>query len=68
MIANSDVMVMKFLAKNRIGGNVGMITAELTGKIDLLPQESYDKVEDFMYQLFGIVTTSQDTLDYWGED
>lgn len=31
-----------------------MITAELTRKIDLLPQESYDKVEDFVEQLLMI--------------
>ena len=30
--------------------------------------EIFNEREDFMYQLFGIVTTSQDTLDYWGED
>ena len=23
--------------------------------------------EDFMRKLFGIVTTSQETIDYWGE-
>lgn len=28
-----------------------MITAELTRKIDLLPRESYRKVEDFVEQL-----------------
>ena len=27
----------------------------------------YDEREDFMMDLFGIKTTSQDTLDYWGE-
>lgn len=31
-----------------------MITAELTRKIDLLPQESYDKVENFVEQLLMI--------------
>lgn len=31
-----------------------MITAELTRKIDLLPQESYDKVEKFVEQLLDI--------------
>lgn len=30
-----------------------MITAELTRKIDLLPQESYDKVETFVEQLLA---------------
>ena len=30
--------------------------------------EIFNEKEDFMYQLFGIVTTSQDTIDYWGED
>ncbi len=27
----------------------------------------YNEKEDFMWQLFGIKTTSQETLDYWGE-
>lgn len=31
-----------------------MITAELTRKINLLPQESYDKVESFVEQLLMI--------------
>ena len=31
-----------------------MITADLTRKIDLLPQESYDKVEDFVEQLIAV--------------
>lgn len=31
-----------------------MITAELTKKIDLLPQESYDKVERFVEQLLAL--------------
>lgn len=30
-----------------------MITAELTRKIDLLPRESYDKVEEFVEQLLA---------------
>ena len=30
--------------------------------------EIFNEKEDFMYQLFGIVTTSQDTIDYWDED
>ena len=29
--------------------------------------EIFNEKEDFMYQLFGIVTTSQETIDYWGE-
>ena len=29
--------------------------------------EIFNEKEDFMFQLFGIVTTSQDILDYWGE-
>lgn len=29
--------------------------------------EIFNEKEDFMFQLFGIVSTSQDTLDYWGE-
>lgn len=33
---------------------VNMITAELTRKINLLPQESYDRVESFVEQLLLI--------------
>ena len=29
--------------------------------------EIFDEHEDFMFKLFGISTTSQETLDYWGE-
>lgn len=31
-----------------------MITAELTRKINLLPQDSYDKVENFVEQLLSV--------------
>ena len=31
-----------------------MITAEFTRKIDLLPQESYNKVENFVEQLIAL--------------
>lgn len=27
----------------------------------------YNEKEDFMWQLFGINTTPQETIDYWGE-
>lgn len=37
----------------------------LEDKIMIL--EIFNEKEDFMYQLFGMVTTSQDTLDYWRE-
>lgn len=30
--------------------------------------EIFNEKEDFMYQMFGISTTTQDTLDYWNED
>ncbi|MDE7207458.1 MAG: hypothetical protein K2N90_09950 [Lachnospiraceae bacterium] len=33
-----------------------MITADLTRKIDLLPQESYRKVENFVEQLIALDT------------
>lgn len=33
----------------------------------ILILEIFNEKEDFMYQLFGVVTTSQDTLDYWDE-
>lgn len=36
-----------------------MITAELTRKIDLLPQESYDRVENFVEQLLSINTQTK---------
>lgn len=29
--------------------------------------EMFDDREDFMYKLFGISTTSQESLDYWDE-
>ncbi|MDD3254130.1 MAG: type II toxin-antitoxin system RelE/ParE family toxin [Lachnospiraceae bacterium] len=29
--------------------------------------EMFNEKEDFMQKLFGIVTTSQETEDYWGE-
>lgn len=34
----------------------------------ILVLEIFNEKEDFMYQMFGVITTSQDTLDYWGED
>lgn len=30
--------------------------------------EIFNEKEDFIYQLFGIVTTSQESVDYWGEE
>lgn len=36
-----------------------MITAELTRKINLLPQESYDKVESFVEQLLMITAQTK---------
>lgn len=30
--------------------------------------EIFNEKEDFMHHLFGIVTTQQDTLDYWGDE
>lgn len=33
----------------------------------ILILEIFHEKEDFMFQLFGVITTSQDTLDYWGE-
>ena len=34
----------------------------------ILILEVFNEKEDFMYQMFGIVTITQETLDYWGED
>ena len=34
----------------------------------ILILEIFNEKEDFLYQMFGIVTTSSDTLDYWDED
>lgn len=28
--------------------------------------EIFNEKEDFMRQMFGVVTTSQETIDYWG--
>ena len=36
-------------------------------KNTILILEMFHEKEDFMRKLFGIVTTSQETLDYWGE-
>ena len=36
-------------------------------KDTILILEMFHEKEDFMRKLFGIVTTSQDTIDYWGE-
>lgn len=36
-------------------------------KDTILILEMFHEKEDFMRKLFGIVTTSQETLDYWGE-
>lgn len=33
----------------------------------LIILEMFHEKEDFMRKLFGIVTTSQETIDYWGE-
>lgn len=33
----------------------------------ILVLEIFNEKEDFMFQLFGVVTTSRDTLDYWDE-
>lgn len=33
----------------------------------ILVLEIFNEKEDFMFQLFGVVTTSQETLDYWDE-
>lgn len=30
--------------------------------------EMFDEKEDFMWKLFGMETTSQETINYWGED
>lgn len=36
-----------------------MITAELTRKINLLPQDSYNKVESFVEQLLSVHTQTK---------
>lgn len=36
-------------------------------KDTILILEMFYEKEDFMRKLFGIVTTSQDTIDYWDE-
>ena len=39
----------------------------LKDKDTILILEMFHEKEDFMRKLFGIVTTSQETIDYWGE-
>lgn len=39
----------------------------ITDKETILILEMFHEKEDFMRQLFGIVTTPQETIDYWGE-
>lgn len=34
----------------------------------ILILEIFNEKEDFIYQMFGIITTSQETIDYWDED
>lgn len=34
----------------------------------ILILEIFNEKEDFMRQMFGVVTTSQDTIDYWDEE
>ncbi len=36
-------------------------------KDTILILEMFHEKEDFIRKLFGIVTTSQETIDYWGE-
>lgn len=36
-------------------------------KDTILILEMFNEKEDFMRKIFGIVTTSQETIDYWGE-
>lgn len=36
-------------------------------KDKIIIAEMFDDREDFMYKLFGISTTSQESLDYWDE-
>ena len=39
----------------------------LTATETILILEMFHEKEDFMRKLFGIVTTSQETIDYWKE-
>lgn len=39
----------------------------IKGNDAIIILEMFHEKEDFMRKLFGIVTTSQDTIDYWGE-
>lgn len=36
-------------------------------KDKIIIAEMFDEREDFMYKLFGISTTTQESIDYWGE-
>lgn len=37
-------------------------------KDKIIVVEMFDDREDFMYKLFGISTTSQESIDYWGDE
>lgn len=39
----------------------------IKNKDTILILEMFHEKEDFMKKLFGIVTTPQETIDYWGE-
>ena len=39
----------------------------IKNKNTILILEMFHEKEDFMRKLFGIVTTSQETIDYWAE-
>ncbi len=36
-------------------------------KDKIIIAEMFDEREDFMYKLFGITTTTQESIDYWDE-
>lgn len=58
--------------KSAISGEYGedkakKIIKSITDTIRGLCDNLYHEKEDFMWQLFGIDTTPQDTIDYWDE-
>ncbi len=59
-VVQEKLAALKSKLVEMCGENVGI-------KHFLQVMEMYDEREDFARTLFGIVTTSKETLGYWGE-
>ena len=59
-------MLRKYLVEYQTINNCGKVTIDNIRR-SLSTFFSWLEEEDFMWQLFGIDTTPQDTIDYWNE-